>query len=150
MTESNIAPLDGYLRQEGGWTYDFEIHVTKELADEQIRLENIEKQLESDKARLRNSIAAQAKKFLPTEWSIKSVGIICYSKVKVISSAHGLRFNEAIPKPKPEPAVPKPVDPYEALASRYDIKQIWHSNILTREEKRRILGLPDLPEGEKP
>lgn len=54
------------------------------------------------------------------------------------------------PPPKPYTPPQEETDPYKRLFMTVDIKHILHSNFLSREEKRKVLGLPpQTTEGEK-
>jgi hypothetical protein len=48
--------------------------------------------------------------------------------------------------PKIEPKPPNPNQLYIDLSNRYDFKQILGSGILTKNEKRKCLGLPEIEE----
>jgi len=144
MTE-NIPELDGALnRKSGEWTYDFEIYVTDEIQAEQQAVNVLRDDLKKREEELRQNIAVLARKGLPTSWTIKTVGQVYSKRCRCQANASGIAFVKAEPKPiETITTTPPPRDPYVDLAHRSDFKQILSSGILTKEEKRRCLGLPN-------
>lgn len=89
---------------------------------------------------------------LPARFKVRSIDIKSKS-VEVTWHAEGALKIERIKKdtsndPFKEPEK-KEDDVYKALADRYDFKQILNSGVLTKDEKRKCLGLPALSEPQK-
>ncbi len=143
----NIAPLDGQIKgQQNTWEYTFKFPVPLELQDEYDRLKKIRADLEKSEQDLRNDCSAIGRKLIPVGWKIKSIAYP-YSR-EVTAHAHCYGLNYTAPEPKKTPPEAK-LDPYQTIAQRHDLKQILNSGVLTKEERRKVLGLPPLNQQEE-
>lgn len=84
-------------------------------------------------------------KILPANFKVQNITLPRngYEKPGFICSCNGLHVEKKYTTPQKEET-----DPYKLLARHHELKSILNSGVLTKSEKRKVLGLPELKEGE--
>lgn len=120
----------------------------RQLHDE---IKKCEKTIQENTAKIKKHVMEEfTPKHLPATFKCVSVEIKNYDVVAEWQSEQMKcqRITRKDPEKQPEPdKQPEPVkekDVYQLLSERYDFKQILNSGVLTKEEKRKCLGLPEL------
>jgi hypothetical protein len=83
--------------------------------------------------------------FLPPDRTMETFEINSQGVFATYKFNQNYYFEKPI-APKIEPTPENPNQKYIDLANRYDFKQILGSGILTKNEKRKCLGLPEIVE----
>lgn len=131
--------LTGQIQASNYWNVNpkYSGEIPKESVQEEITAVNsAERALNAARAALNEK--AQAVAGLPKGWRVDKVTQQS-GRVFIESQVTNLLIVA--------PPVEKPQDPYEAIRSNGHFVQILNSGVLTRAEKRKVLGLPE--DGEK-
>lgn len=98
----------------------------------------------------RDDIAKAGKAHVQAGWDYSHCSLFQGSRIKVgqtISPESGFTYyspgNEVL-----KYAPSQTEDPYLGLARHHELKSILNSGMLTKSEKRKVFGLPELKEGE--
>lgn len=119
-------------------------YYTVEVKDEELtpRIKSLNEQiskLTSEKDKLVKELLAKTPN--PRNWSVSLNRIFDYGYIEAKVTKRV--WKESKPEPVKPVYTPPTQTPLEKMLNRIDAKTLFNSGILTREEKRELLGLPN-------
>lgn len=124
--------------------YQDEVYYTLDIQDPDLgpKLSETHKQINALEIEKNRIIGAFLKKVqAPRGWSVK-LETVYDGRIKV--SVSTIIYRKAVEQPKTPPPPPRERTPLEKLSSVIDIKTLFNSGILTKEQKAELLGLNEI------
>lgn len=151
MAEQNTEELPGkFVRSAGDWAKIIYKHEYSLNIEEQALAKEIDAMIaeaERKEKALQEVMLKSLAKQLPSKFKVSKIARRNMWSLDFEADCWGLNveaLKPATPEKKMEQKPIEPECPYKALSRHHELKQILNCGVLTRAEKRKVLGLPEV------